>query len=174
MNKCNDCEPKEDSCPEIGGPAVNEESFECCTIHSTQCIVTEKSDAFLSVKKGDTLTSVISKISSLFQKILGKVNGAVGTVNLNSSYNGVPLFAYTVVAGGNPITVYLPMFLTGLYCFEYETASPGVFDTFTVDSCMANFTIYDSSSTQITDPMIIEDLLNKIRNCETTNKVCVP
>lgn len=168
---CSDCEAKIDVCQEISGPEVDETSCDCCETISTDCILSQNSDTFFPYTKGTTLSNILKLISSSMKSIKEILFASVGSIQSSGSYDGMPLFSYTAVGGGTPVVIKLPMFLTGLYCFEYEI-SPGTPDTFTVDSCMGNVTLYDSSSTEITDPVIIADLLEKIRNCETTNIIC--
>lgn len=173
MNACDDCNPDPDLCPDVSGPEVDETSKECCTLTPTDCVVTSTPDTFLGIGKGETLTSVLKKISSLLKSIKTSLLSAVGVINPNPlSFDGVTLFTYTTVSGGIPVQVNLPMFLTGLYCFGYEV-SPGVPDTFRVDSVMSVITVYDSSDVQITDQAVIDDLMDKIRNGQTVNIPCV-
>lgn len=174
MDKCNDCKSIEDECPEIGGPAVDEESKDCCEQISTDCVLASEQSTVFEYGKGATLTSILRKITTFFKNLSNTVNGLPQNIEGNDDFNGIPLFSYNIVSNqGAPIVVSLPMFMTGLYCFSYEV-TPGNFDTFTVDSCMGNFTLYNSSSIQIIDQAIIDDLISRIQNCETTNIPCVP
>lgn len=174
MSACEDCNPTPDFCPEVSGPEVDESSSDCCTITPTDCVVTSTSDSFMGVGKGDNLTSFLKKISALLKSLKISVLSSVSIITPNPlNFNGVPLFTYTTVAGGTPVQVNLPMFLTGLYCFGYEI-SPGVPDTFTVSSTMSVITVYDSSASEIVDQAVIDDLMDKIRNGQTTNLPCTP
>lgn len=98
---------------------VDNSQLECCGIYPTNCISASQADLFLKIKKGDTGTSIISKISDWIKKL----NGYIPFYEYNAVLNQTSINAPTKTAISttiNAVDTYTYI-STGLYNLHFNS-----------------------------------------------------
>lgn len=85
------------ACQEINKPVVDETALPCEELISANCVVATESRALLKIGIGDTLTTMIMKISNAIQLVSNKFNNTINLTTLPTYANDA-----AALAGGLP------------------------------------------------------------------------
>jgi len=114
-----------EECNDINVPTVNEDSIECCDLYSTNCIKLAEAVPCLASGKGETLTTLLSRLCDVILNQNTIVTGSDGIGIDSTTVDGITTYNVSP-----PISVYLEVVPESDSDISVSAPSPGPTDYF--------------------------------------------